>query len=103
MANIEKRISDDGSTSYRVKIRLKGHAPESATFTRKTDASEWAKKTEADIKAGRHFGISKRHTVAELFDRYEASEKYRKLKSADSVKARLDWWRDLHGDALLSD
>jgi len=103
MANIEKRINHDGSPSYRVKIRLKGHAPESATFNRKTDASEWAKKTEADIKAGRHFGISKRHTVAELFDRYETSEKYRKLKSADSVKARLDWWRDIHGESLLSD
>lgn len=103
MANIEKRTNDDGSTSYRVKIRLKGHAPESATFNRLTDAREWAKKTEADIKAGRHFGISKRHTLKELLDRYEASEKYRKLKSGDSVKARLVWWRDLHGDSLLSD
>lgn len=44
MANIEKRINDDGSTSHRVKIRLKGHMPESATFDRLTDAREWAKK-----------------------------------------------------------
>lgn len=102
MANIEKRISNDGSTSYRVKIRLKGHAPESATFDRLTDAREWARKTEADIKAGRHFGISKRHTLDELLDSYESSQDFKKLKSAASVKARLQWWRDLHGAALLS-
>lgn len=101
MASIEKRLNDDGASSYRVKIRIKGHAPESATFDRLTDARQWAAKTEADIKAGRHFGISKRHTLNDLFDRYEASE-LKKLKSALSVKARLNWWRDIHGDALLS-
>lgn len=53
------------------------------------------------MTASRHFGVSKRHTVAELLDRYEANE-LPGLKSADTVKAKLDWWRDLHGDALLS-
>lgn len=101
MANIEKRIND-GSTSYRVKIRLKGHTPESATFDRLTDAREWAKKTEADMKAGRHFGISKRHTVKELLDRYEASKDCHELKSVEQVKIRLKWWRAQHGDTLLS-
>lgn len=102
MANIEKRINDDGSTSYRVKIRLKGHTPESATFARLTDAREWAKKIESDMKAGRHFGSSKRHTLSEVLDRYEASEKYGNLKSSDAVKPRLDWWRAQHGYTLLS-
>lgn len=102
MANIEKRTNDDGSISYRVKIRLKGHSPESATFARKTDATEWAKKTEADIKAGRHFGISKRHTLDELIDRYEGSKGFLKLKSATDVSTRLRFWREQHGDTLLS-
>ena len=102
MASIEKRTSEDGSTSYRVKIRMKGRPPESATFDRLTDAREWSKKIEADMKANRHFGASKRHTVAELLDRYEASE-LPSLKSAATVKTRLDWWRELHGAALLSD
>lgn len=101
MASIEKRIREDGTTSYRVKIRLKGRSPETATFKRMTDARAWAKKIEADMTASRHFGVSKRHTVAELLDRYAASE-LPSLKSADTVKAKLDWWRDLHGDALLS-
>lgn len=102
MASIEKRTSEDGSTSYRVKIRMKGQPPESATFGRLTDAREWEKKIEADMKAGRYFGVSKRHTVAELLDRYEAGE-LPKLKSSATVKARLGWWRELHGAALLSD
>lgn len=102
MANIEKRVNENGTTSYRAKIRLKGHAPESATFDRLTDAREWAKKTEADMKAGRHFGISKRHTLAELLDRYEASKDCRDLKSLEQVKIRLKWWRAQHGETLLS-
>lgn len=102
MASIEKRTGEDDSISYRVKIRMKGRPPESATFDRLTDAREWSKKIEADMKANRHFGASKRHTVAELLDRYEASE-LPSLKSAATVKTRLEWWRELHGAALLSD
>lgn len=102
MASIEKRKTEDGAVSYRVKVRLKGRPPESATFERLTDARAWAQKIEADMRAGRHFGASKRHTLAELLDRYEASE-LPKLKSAGSVKPRLDWWRKHHGAALLSD
>lgn len=91
MASIEKRKLDDGTTSYRVKVRLKGHAPESATFSRLTDARKWIQKTEADIKAGRHFGASKRHTLNELIDSYEKSKQHTELKSAKEMRARLDW------------
>jgi integrase len=101
MATIEKRVSSTGETTYRVKVRLKGHAPETATFSRRTDAREWAHRVEADIKAGRHFGVSKRHTLSELLDRYEQIQLL-KLKSARTVKAKLDWWREAYGDKLLS-
>ena len=103
MATIEKRKLDDGTASYRVKVRLKGHAPESATFSRLTDAREWIQKTEADIKAGRHFGASKRHTLNELIDSYEKSAKHRELKSAKEMRTRLDWWRKRYGEKLLQD
>lgn len=101
MATIEKRINSAGEITYRVKVRLKGHAPETASFSRRTDAREWAQRVEADIKAGRHFGVSKRHTLDELLDRYEEVQ-LPKLKSARTVKAKLDWWREAHGDRLLS-
>jgi integrase len=103
MASIEKRKNDDGTTSYRVKVRLKGHAPESATFRRLTDAREWVQKTEADIKAGRHFGASKRHTLQELINSYEGSANHKELKSAKEMRTRLDWWRKQYGAKLLQD
>jgi len=102
MASIEKRVTEDGKkVSYRVKIRLRGFPPESATFERKSDAKAWAERTEAEMKAGRYFGVSKRHRLSELLDRYEASA-LQALKSAKMVQARLDWWRERLGDYLLS-
>lgn len=103
MASIEKRKNDDGTTSYRVKIRLKGYPPESATFGRLTDAKEWVQKTEANIKAGRHFGASKRHTLDDLIDSYEKSAKHKELKSASDMRQRLDWWRAKYGVKLLQE
>ena len=91
MASIEKRVTD-GGTSYRVKVRLKGFPPESATFERLTDAKDWATKTEADMKAGRHFGASKRHTFAELADEYAPHAK---------DGERLAYWRGVFGPDSL--
>lgn len=87
MATIEKRTTSDGTT-YRVKVRIKGFQPESATFERLTDAKDWGKRIEADIKAGRHFGQSKRHTFADLADEYQPHAK-------DPV--RLEYWRKVLG------
>lgn len=99
MATIEKRITDSG-TSYRVKIRLKGFPPESATFERLTDARAWAAKTEADMKAGRHFGESKRHTFGELVKAYREQAKPL-LKSWDHREMHLAYWLDALGDCQL--
>ncbi len=92
MANIQKRITSDGTTSHRVQVRLKGFPPESASFERLTDAKAWAKKTEADMKAGRHFGASKRHTFNDLADEYKPHAKDGK---------RLDYWRGIFGADTL--
>lgn len=102
MASIEKRVSDDGATSYRVKVRLRGHEPVTATFQRLTDAKTWAAQTETELKANRYFGASKRHAVKDLLDRYE-KDAVPNLKSARDVKKRLSVWRDRIGNLLLSD
>ncbi|HBU29914.1 MAG TPA: site-specific integrase [Thiobacillus sp.] len=99
MATIQKRITSKG-TAYRVMIRLKGHPPETATFDRLTDAREWANKTAADIKAGRHFGASKRHTLSELIERYTAQKKDT-LKSWRDTERHLSLWLRLLGDCQL--
>ena len=72
MASIEKRILGNGKASFRVKIRLRGYPPQSATFERKTDAKKWAQQTEAAIREGRYFQTSesRKHTLSELIDRY---------------------------------
>ncbi len=72
MAYIQKRVTADGRTRYRVQIRKKGYPTQTATFERLTDARKWARDTEADIDHGRHFKTvaAKKHTFAELIDRY---------------------------------
>jgi hypothetical protein len=72
MPTIEPRKTKEGQTVYRVKIRRKGSPTQTATFTRLTDARKWAQVTEAAVIEGRHFNTneSKRHTLADLIDRY---------------------------------
>ncbi len=100
MATIQKRKNDDGTTSYRVMIRLKGHPNASATFSRLTDAREWATKTEANMKAGRFFGTAKLKTLEDLFDKYKAAASQR-LKSWGDVERRLAWWKAKAGSEML--
>ena len=100
MATIEKRTAGDGSLSYRVKVRIKGFTSESATFDRLTDAREWGRKTEADMKAGRHFGHSKLHTFNELADEYVKSAAG--LRSVEDVKRAVGHWRKVFGKDLLA-
>ncbi len=105
MASIEKRIASDGKTSYRVKVRLKGYPVQTGTFERLTDAKKWAASTESAIKEGRHFKTSesKRHTFAELIDRYVRDVLPGKSKDTKKQQALLGWWRDQMGRYTLSD
>lgn len=100
MATIEKRKTDTGETSYRVKIRLKGHPAASATFDRLTDAREWAQRTEADMKSGRYFGAAKHHTLTDLLDKY-ATYATPRLKSWGNVERRLKYWREKLGSEYM--
>lgn len=93
MATIEKRTTDKG-IAYRAKVRLRGFQPETATFERLTDAKNWASKIERDMKEGRHFGQSKRHTFKELAKEYEPQAK---------DKERLAYWCSAFGADLLAD
>lgn len=105
MATIEKRTSSDGETSYRVKVRLKGFPVQSATFERLTDAKKWAQQTESAIREGRHFKTSesKRHTLAELIDRYCRVVLPQKPKLARDQTQQLAWWKEEIGSYALAD
>lgn len=104
MATIEKRTSRSG-IKYRVKVRLKGFPAQTATFSRLTDARKWVQVTEAAILEGRHFKTSeaKRHTLAEMIDRYIQSVLPTKPKSQKKQTMQLLWWKQEIGAYALCD
>jgi integrase len=105
MATIELRTNEDESTSYRVKVRLKGFKPVYATFNRLTDAKRWAQQTEVAIREGRYFKTAeaKRHTLADLIDRYISDVLPTKPKNASNQNTQLLWWKKQIGHVVLSD
>src|SRR5215471_13013452 len=72
MATFDQRIGPDGKIVYRVRVRRKGYATQTATFSKLSEAKQWAQITEGTVLEGRHFPTpeAKRHTVTDLIDRY---------------------------------
>jgi integrase len=108
MATISKRVSKDNLVSYQAKVRLKGYPVQSATFSRKTDAQRWVQDTESAIRDGRYFKTSeaKRHTLADLIDRYIENVlpcKGSNLKQQKNQKMQLLEWKDRIGERVLAD
>ena len=106
MANINERKQKNGKTVYRVRVRVKGHPLQTATFDRKTDARRWASSTEAAIREGRHFKTTeaKRHTLGEMIDRYIRDVIPHKGESMQRDQwSQLTWWKEKIGSCLLAD
>ena len=106
MPTIEKRTKHDGKEVYRVKVRRRGYSTQTATFSRLTDARKWGQMTEVAIEEGRHFKTTeaKRHTLAELVDRYR--REVLPGKSASSIymqTQQLGWWKEQLGVHVLAD
>ncbi|HPO15416.1 MAG TPA: site-specific integrase [Candidatus Hydrogenedentes bacterium] len=106
MANIETRTDSKGDVSYRVKVRLRGHAPVSKTFDRLTDAKIWAVQTEADIRSGRNFKNpeSRKRTFAEMIDRYVKNIlPGKRERSQKAQRKHFAYWRERFGDYFIAD
>ena len=106
MAYIETRKTGDGATHYRAQIRLKGYPAQTATFRRKTDAKRWAQQTEVEIREGRYFKTAeaRRHTLAELIERYIAEViPGRRKEDHQVLTAQLRWWSSRLGAYTLAD
>ncbi|HEX2858868.1 MAG TPA: site-specific integrase [Alphaproteobacteria bacterium] len=105
MALIEERTSPTGEKSYRVRIRLRGFPPATATFERKTDAKEWATRTEAALKEGRYFKTieSRKHTLNQLIDKYLRDVLPHRHSDHEKIKTHLAWWKGQLGYFLLAD
>jgi len=104
MATITKRISQNGESTFQVKVRLKGFPSQTATFERLTDAKKWASSTESAIREGRHFEVSeaRKRTLSNLIDKYLSDEATR-LRSKETRLVHLEWWRSKLGAYTLSD
>lgn len=105
MATIEKRIIKSGKTTYRVKIRLKGHPTQTASFDKRSGANKWMQQTEAAIREGRYFKTTeaKRHTLSETIERYIKHVLPTKPKSAHDQTTQLNWFKTAIGDHVLAD
>lgn len=100
MATIVKR-----KNFYQVKIRLKGHPQETASFKRKTDADNWASQRETELRQGKHLkeAEAKRHTFGEMIDKYIKNELPKTPKSYQKKKMQLDRWKAELGHLRLFD
>lgn len=105
MATITKRADGDGKIHYQVKVRLRGHPQQTATFARLTDAKKWGTQTEAAIRERRHFKTveAQKHTVRDLCERYITDVLPTKPKSQSKQTAQLKWWAEQIGDYSLAD
>ena len=85
-------------------IRLKGHAPISKTFRNKTQAKQWATKTEAAMLAGDHVNPTKTtfRVLAERYIKEEDLDRWttNRLKSLMRDEHWVDWGLTEIGDAL---
>ncbi len=91
-------------TRYRAQVRRKGHPQQSEYFARRKDAKAWIRKIEMELDAGRFLfdGASKKRTVSDLIERYEADILPEK-KSRRDQRQQLVVWRELIGhEKLLS-
>ena len=96
MATIARRTDSKGKVHYQVKVRRQGAPAQTATFKRKTDAEKWAASIETAINEGRALPTieARRHTVADLIDRYLVDVLPRKkAKTQGPQRQQLEWWR----------
>ena len=106
MATIVPRTSKDGKLTYLVRVRKKGVPPQTATFTKLSDARKWSQITEAAIVEGRHFKTAeaKRHTLADLIDRYICEIlPHKSHSSIYNQTLQLHWWKAQLGHCILAD
>ena len=106
MATFDQRIGTDGKTIYRVRVRRKGYAIQTATFSKLSEAKKWAQITEGAIFEGRHFNVkeAKKHTVTDLIDRYLQEILPHKSHSSSYMQTlQLKWWKSQLGHYILAD
>jgi len=96
------KIIQHARTRYRAEIKLRGFR-ESKTFHDRKLAERWAREVEDRIQLGTYeqTAQTQRSTVRDLIAQYETSE-LPQLRSAETVRRHLAWWRGRLGKLPLS-
>ncbi|MGD9638714.1 MAG: tyrosine-type recombinase/integrase [Alphaproteobacteria bacterium] len=104
MATIEKRETGKG-LQYRVKVRKKGFPAQTATFSRLTDAKNWANEIESSIVNNRYFPTNelRKRTISDLIERYIKEVLSKKPRRAYDAVPKLRWWQEKIGLYTLAD
>ena len=104
MASISKQVGKKG-ISYKVRIRKPNSPTVTKTFSSKSFAEKWARKTELEIEEETYFEKQEaaKHKVSNLIDRY-ADEELQKLSDTDRLArhAQLKWWKTEIGGLTLN-
>lgn len=105
MASITKRTDKNGRRKYDVRIRIRGHAIQTGTFDRLTDAKQWVHFVESEIRMGKRLPTkeARKRTLAEAIDRYIDTTLQEKPKSIAKQKVQLLWWKRRLGHKFLID
>lgn len=104
MAWIQERKKKNGKKTYTALIRVTGYPTMSATFDKLTDARDWVAENETPMKRGKHIKDveAKKHTLADLVDRYVSNELKRRKSDHQKFEMHLTWWKKELGSYLLS-
>jgi integrase len=106
MATIDVRKGLDGKVAYRARVRRKGHATHTATFTTRAEARKWIAITEGAIFEQRHFPAkaSAQRTLGDMIERYVRDILPQKRRNTIvNQQQQLRWWFSHLGHSLLSD
>jgi integrase len=102
---IEKRISKQGTVSYRARLRLRSRGDVSSTHQRLTDARDWEARMKTAIRGGALAGSleAQRHTAREALERYLALLPSLQLKDEPNRRRQTEWWKRELGNLPLSE
>ena len=106
MATINMHQAKDGTKTYRVRVRRRGHASQTASFPTLRAAKQWATMIEGQVIEGKHFPTkaSTKHTLSELLTRYEEDIFPRKRPSTQrNQQFSLRYWQKQLGHLILGD
>jgi len=94
MATVTERLRKNGKKIFRVEVRIKGNPTLSKSFEKRSDALDWAKQQEVQIKQGHLINLeADRQTISAIINSYleDVVSKMRRSSKSNYTK-QLEWF-----------